>query len=166
MISAGLDRVEAVNVRLMIDIERFDLHREDGYGSVASMFRHHACLSRAEARTRYQSAKMCLALPEVEKASRAGQIPSDNMRQLGSGNARAAVKLASTTCVWPSCHVPTSKCETDHVVEHSKRGKTNPGNGAPLCGKHNRWKQKGFTVWRDAQSNWHTYRPDGSEIDP
>ena len=379
---------EAVGVRLMIDVERFDLHREDGYGSVASMFRHHAGLSTAQARTRYRSAKMCLVLPDVEQAYRAGQIPSDNIRQLGrlfanprvadkmideeswfaaqavalrpaelvkalktwqdlndedgpepeadrcyrnryfrhtkqfnkswlgehshgslqgvsmheihqhyldaetladwevaraehgenaaachlprtvqqrsadalfriyqdaaanpngavpvgfvhnlvwnqetfeyflaqyfgdkpdpmdpedylcetvdgiqvnpfeamtsalvsklrravvgakgtvidlgvarhfTGNARAAVKLASTTCVWPSCHVPTSKCETDHVVEHSKRGRTNPGNGAPLCGKHNRWKQKGFTIWRDAQNKWHTYRPDGSEIDP
>jgi hypothetical protein len=26
--------------------------------------------------------------------------------------------------------------------------------------------QKGFNVWKDAQSNWPTYRPDGTEIDP
>ncbi len=86
---------EAVGVRLMIDIERFDLHREDGYGSVASMFRHHAGLSTAQARTRYRSAKMCLVLPDVEQAYRAGQIPSDNIRQLGRlfANPRVADKM-------------------------------------------------------------------------
>ena len=66
-----------------------------------------------------------------------------------TGNARHAVKIASTTCVWPGCHTPSSACEADHLDEHGQGGRTNPGNGAPLCGKHNRWKQKGFTVWRD-----------------
>ncbi len=82
------------------------------------------------------------------------------------GSARLAVQLSSTECVWPSCHTPTTRCETDHMQEHSKRGRTNPGNGAPLCGKHNRWKQKGFTVHKDPQGQWHTHRPDGTEIDP
>ena len=81
-----------------------------------------------------------------------------------TGNAKHAVKLQNTTCVWPGCCTPTSDCEADHLTEHSKDGRTNPGNGAPLCGKHNRWKQKGFTIWRDPSGQWHTYRPDGTEI--
>ena len=81
-----------------------------------------------------------------------------------TGNARLAVKLQNTTCVWPGCCVPSSACEADHIVEHSRSGRTNPGNGAPLCGKHNRWKQKGFTIWRDPAGQWHTMRPDGTEI--
>jgi hypothetical protein len=80
------------------------------------------------------------------------------------GNARHAVKIASTRCVWPGCCVPSSACEADHLDEHSAGGRTNPGNGAPLCGKHNRWKQKGFTVFRDPAGHWHTIRPDGTEI--
>ncbi|MGI9607965.1 MAG: HNH endonuclease signature motif containing protein, partial [Acidimicrobiales bacterium] len=81
-----------------------------------------------------------------------------------TGNSRHAVKLQSTECVWPGCHVPTSMCEADHLHQHSRCGRTHPGNGAPLCGKHNRWKQKGFTIWRDPSGTWHTVRPDGTEI--
>ena len=81
-----------------------------------------------------------------------------------TGLARHAVKLGFTECVWVGCHVPSSQCEADHLVEHSKHGRTNPGNGAPLCGRHNRWKQKGFSVYRDPSGGWHTYRPDGTEI--
>ncbi len=81
-----------------------------------------------------------------------------------TGNARHAVKIASTTCVWPGCLTPSSACEADHLDEHGQGGRTNPGNGAPLCGKHSRWKQKGFTVWRDPAGQWHTVRPDGTEI--
>ena len=381
-------RVDSAGLLLMTQIERFDLHRDDGYGSVKAMFRHHGGLSNAEANARSRSAKMCVELPDVDAACRSGELPVDNVRQLGrafanprvadvmveqeswllgkalelgpidfaaklkiwedlndqdgpepeaerhhrnrryrfvkgfdkawggehhhgslqgagmhdifqhyleaetladwdkaraehgddaagchlertvaqrsadalyriyedaaanadspvpvgfvhnlvwnqetfeyflaryfgadpepmhpddylcqtidgipvnpieaitsalvskirravvgangtvidlgearqfTGSARAAVKLAATECVWPSCRVPTSRCETDHMVEHSKQGRTDPGNGAPLCGKHNRWKQKGFTVHRDPQGNWHTRRPNGTEIDP
>jgi hypothetical protein len=81
-----------------------------------------------------------------------------------TGSARLAVKLSHTRCVWPGCCTPVSKCETDHLLEHSRHGRTNPGNGAPLCGKHNRWKQKGFTIYRDSDGSWHTLRPDRTEI--
>ncbi len=81
-----------------------------------------------------------------------------------TGLARHAVKLSFTECAWIGCHVPTSQCEADHLLEHGRGGRTNPGNGAPLCGRHNRWKQKGFTVYRDPTGQWHTYRPDGTKI--
>ncbi|NNC80404.1 MAG: DUF222 domain-containing protein, partial [Acidimicrobiales bacterium] len=81
-----------------------------------------------------------------------------------TGNAKHAIKLAHTHCAWAGCQVPSSKCEADHLVEHSKHGRTNPRNGAPLCGKHNRWKQKGFHVYRDPTGTWHTQRPDGTII--
>ena len=38
-------------------------------------------------------------------------------------------------------------------------------NGAPLCGKHNRWKQKGYTVQRHPDGTWTTIRPNGTTID-
>ena len=81
-----------------------------------------------------------------------------------TGAARHAVKLKSSCCIWPGCTVPTSRCEADHLVEHSKDGRTNPGNGAPLCGKHNRHKQRGFTIFRDVDGSWHVIRPDGTPI--
>jgi hypothetical protein len=34
-----------------------------------------------------------------------------------------------------------------------------------LCGKHNRWKQKGFTIHRNPDGTWHTTRPDGSQLE-
>ena len=81
-----------------------------------------------------------------------------------TGSSRHAVKLQSSECVWPGCDVPSSMCEADHLREHARTGRTHPGNGAPLCGKHNRWKQKGFTIWRASDGTWHTVRPDGTEV--
>lgn len=72
--------------------------------------------------------------------------------------------LASTTCVWAGCCVPSSQCESDHLTEHTRGGRTNPGNGAPLCGKHNRCKQRGFQIQRQPDGAWLTIRPDGTII--
>ena len=81
------------------------------------------------------------------------------------GAARHAVKLKATHCIWPGCTVPSSACQADHLTEHSKHGRTNPENGAPLCGKHNRVKHNcGFTIYRTPDQTWHVIRPDGSEI--
>ena len=83
-----------------------------------------------------------------------------------TGAARHAVKLKANHCIWPGCSVPSSACQADHLVEHSKQGRTNPGNGAPLCGKHNRLKHNaGFTIHRTPDGTWHIIRPDGTEID-
>jgi hypothetical protein len=81
-----------------------------------------------------------------------------------TGGARLAVQLADSHCPWPGCEVPTSACEIDHSIDHARGGGTNPDNGGPLCGRHNRHKQKGFAVWRDPSGVWHTYRPDGSAV--
>src|SRR5690606_32214941 len=87
--------------------------------------------------------------------------------RLFQGSSRLAVLLQSHTCIWPGCNVPASRCQADHTEPFSAggaRGSTSPGNGAPLCGKHNRLKNHGFTTWRDPAGQWHTYRPDGTEI--
>jgi len=81
-----------------------------------------------------------------------------------TGPAQLAVRLASTHCAWPGCHVPVTRCQTDHLVGWRGGGRTDPGNGAPTCGRHNRLKEHGFRVRRDEAGGWHTYRPDGSEI--
>lgn len=77
------------------------------------------------------------------------------------------MKLASSECYWPGCHVPVSDCQIDHLIAWADHGggRTDPRNGGPACGRHNRHKQRGFTVRRDQSGQWHTYRPDGTEID-
>ncbi|MEZ5243478.1 MAG: HNH endonuclease signature motif containing protein [Acidimicrobiales bacterium] len=82
-----------------------------------------------------------------------------------TGGARLAVKLSERHCPWPGCSVPTSQCEIDHTTDHAQGGRTDPGNGGPFCGRHNRHKQKGFAFWRDPTGEWHVYWPDGTEIE-
>ena len=82
-----------------------------------------------------------------------------------TGSARLAAQLAAMRCPFVGCLVKSSACEIDHRKPWAQGGRTHPDNGDPLCGGHNRLKQQGFTVWRDPNGTWHTYRPDGTEID-
>ena len=50
------------------------------------------------------------------------------------------------------------------VVRTARLTKLDPTVDAPLGGRHDRWKDRGYTVWRDAEVTWHTNRPDSSEI--
>ena len=87
--------------------------------------------------------------------------------RLFRGSAALAARLASTCCYWPGCRVPASGCQIDHLTPYNDRGgggETNPANGGPACGRHNRAKQHGYTAWRDPTGTWHTTRPDGTEI--
>ncbi len=87
--------------------------------------------------------------------------------RLFRGSAALAARLSSTTCYWPGCHVPASHCQIDHLTPYNDRGsggETNPANGGPACGRHNRAKQHGYAAWRDPTGSWHTTRPDGTEI--
>ncbi len=84
--------------------------------------------------------------------------------RLFTGSSRTAAKLQHPSCIWPGCQVPASRCEVDHLHPHARGGGTTATNGAPLCGFHNRWKQKGYATQRGPDGTWHTYRPDGTEI--
>jgi len=86
--------------------------------------------------------------------------------RLFTGPRQLAVRLHATTCIWTGCHVPNGRCQSDHLDAFNgpERGRTNPGNGGPACGKHNRLKEHGFTARRDERGRWHIYRPDGTEI--
>ena len=85
-------------------------------------------------------------------------------RRLFTGAAREAVRLQATRCIWPGCNIPAGRCQSDHLKDWHDTGPTRPDNGAPLCGRHNRWKTRGYRVWRDPNGHWHTQRPDGTEI--
>jgi hypothetical protein len=88
------------------------------------------------------------------------------LQRLFDGAARNAVLLQFPTCVFPGCNRPTHTCEADHLVDWQHGGTTDQRNGAPLCDRHNQLKNRGFTVWRDPNGVFHTYRPDGTEIAP
>ena len=85
-------------------------------------------------------------------------------RRLFAGPARDAVMSLSNRCTHPGCRIPARRSRADHTREWSKGGRTDPDNGGPRCTRHDLAKNRGFTVWRDHAGNWHTYRPDGTEI--
>ncbi len=91
--------------------------------------------------------------------------PSEALAGVFVDGLRHVVMNARSTVIDQGCWVTASQCQIDHVHPHASGGRTNPGNGAPRCGRHNRFKEKGFTVWRDPAGQWHTYRPDGTEIE-
>ncbi len=84
--------------------------------------------------------------------------------RLFRGAAREAVWLAHRRhCVHPGCGARSY--DVDHQRPWCRGGSTNPANGVPLCGYHNRWKHEhGYRVWRDPTGAWHTTLPDGSEL--
>ncbi len=185
-------RLDAARVELVDVIDRKGLHRADGHHSAKIMVRHVAKLSGAEAAARARTARagICPRPGRRSGPGRSGPVRSvawpEPMPTRGSGIgspssnpnscpsprlARLAAQLANTECFWPGCHVPVSRCQIDHLVPFTERddggggGRTNPGNGGPACGKHNRHKEHGSTVWRDPTGRWHTHRPDGTEIE-
>ena len=83
-----------------------------------------------------------------------------------TGNSRLAVRIKDKHCIWPGCHIPATQTQSDHLVEHTKGGRTNPDNGGPACGRHNRHKTNhGFTVHRTPDGQLNLYRPDGTLFD-
>jgi len=85
-------------------------------------------------------------------------------RRCFTGPAQLAATLSATWCYWPGCLVPASQCQIDHLTPWARGGRTDPGNGAPCCGNHNRLKEAGYTARRTNDGRIHTYRPDGTEL--
>jgi hypothetical protein len=85
-------------------------------------------------------------------------------QRLFTGSARDAAILGQIRCYWPGCWIPATKCQIDHLHPFREGGPTNPGNGAPACGHHNRTKEHGFRAWRDPTGTWHLTRPDGTPV--
>ncbi len=92
-------------------------------------------------------------------------LDTSGYHKLFTGPLRDAVMLSSHECYWTACPVKVRNCQADHLEPRRNGGRTNPGNGAPACGRHNRLKEHGYTVERDEHGRMHIYRPDGTEID-
>ncbi|MGI8755370.1 MAG: HNH endonuclease signature motif containing protein [Acidimicrobiales bacterium] len=92
-------------------------------------------------------------------------IDLGRLRRTHTGSAQLAVRLSSMFCYWPGCNVRVTDCQTDHLTPWARHGgRTDPGNGAPCCGRHNRFKEHGHTVRRGGDGRMHVYRPDGTEL--
>ncbi|WP_426572608.1 DUF222 domain-containing protein [Aquihabitans sp. McL0605] len=93
-------------------------------------------------------------------------LDQGRLQRLFKGPQRAAVMLSGHRCSWVGCLVPTSQCQADHLTGFNGPGEgcTCPQNGGPTCGRHNRYKEQGFTVYRDERGRIHVLRPDGTEI--
>jgi Domain of unknown function (DUF222) len=81
-----------------------------------------------------------------------------------TGPLRRLIQTLDTTCVWVGCDIPSSRCQADHITPWRTTQDTSAGNGAPLCGRHNRYKEHGYHTHRDTSGNWHIQRPDGTVI--
>ncbi|MFN8017696.1 MAG: DUF222 domain-containing protein [Acidimicrobiales bacterium] len=85
-------------------------------------------------------------------------------QRLFTGPRRLAVLLSGLACYWIGCHVQAGDCQADHLLPWDAGGRTSPGNGAPACGKHNRFRNHGWTVHRRADGRLEVRRPDGSRL--
>lgn len=89
-------------------------------------------------------------------------------RRVFTGYARLAAQLSANECYWPGCHVNVTNCQIDHLTPYTPTrdrgggGETNPHNAGPACGKHNRHKERGYTVTRLANGTIEIRRPDGT----
>jgi hypothetical protein len=77
---------------------------------------------------------------------------------------RRAVEQRDWHCVFAGCHAPSYWCDVHHLVHWADDGDTCLENSALLCERHHTKVHHGFTVVRDPDGRWHTYRPDGTEI--
>jgi hypothetical protein len=59
-----------------------------------------------------------------------------------TGATRRAIQVRDRICSHPSCDLPASWCEVDHIRPYSEGGATTQENGRLLCGKHNRMRNR------------------------
>ncbi len=84
--------------------------------------------------------------------------------RLFTGSSREVIFLRGRRCIWPGCGSPHT--QIDHLQPWSEGGTTSPANGAPLCPRHNRLKNEGYTTVRRTDGSISVHRPDGASIIP
>ena len=84
------------------------------------------------------------------------------LHRLGQGR---RVRASGKRCIWPGCG-RTFGIQIDHTTDWQNHGVTDPDNADPLCTWHNPFKNNGYRITRDDAGQWHTFRPDGTEMRP
>jgi hypothetical protein len=95
-------------------------------------------------------------------------LPTDvgRTQRTAPAGIRRGIEVRDSHCVFTGCSAPAAWCDIHHVDHWVWGGETSCDNGALLCERHHTAVHEGgFSVARDpGTANWHTYRPDGSEI--
>ncbi len=60
-----------------------------------------------------------------------------------TGATRRAIEIRDRRCCHPTCDLPASWCQVDHVRPYADGGPTTQENGRLLCGPHNRMRNYG-----------------------
>jgi hypothetical protein len=95
-----------------------------------------------------------------------GIITNIGRRQrLFTGPLRHAILSLVPHCGFPGCTVPARHCEVDHRHRWRHGGTTTPDNGAPLCDRHQKLKERGFTDQQNPDGTWTWHRPDGTRLE-
>lgn len=129
----------------------------DSY-NIADLDGHPIAASAAFADSLVQSVRQV-----VQNAARVTINMSADVR-LFAGLARLGVQLTTTECYWPGCNVPTSRCDIDHLRPAARRGCTEQVNGLPACPRHNRLKERGYTVTRQVNGDITITTPAGDLV--
>ncbi|MGY2078594.1 DUF222 domain-containing protein [Modestobacter sp. SYSU DS0657] len=77
---------------------------------------------------------------------------------------RKAVERRDKGCVFAGCGAPTWWCDVHHLIHWLHGGETSLSNSALLCERHHTKVHHGFSVVRQPDGRWRTFRPDGTEI--
>lgn len=93
-------------------------------------------------------------------------IDAGRVRRFYTGALRDVIQANQQRCTWPGCQLAAGCSHVDHATPFHDEGTTSTANANIDCGRHNRLKEHGFRVWRNPNGQWHTYRPDGTEIAP
>lgn len=161
-----------VTVNVVVDQQTFERHLAEALGGDVpsadpSMAAERRCQSDRGELIDPRAMVVAALLGHVRRLVLGGDgvvLDFGRRKRLFTGPLREAVLLSHRSCVFRGCGRPSSQCEADHVHPFAPGGATTVANGAPLCDIHNRWKNRGWRVWRDPDGRWHTYRPDGSEF--
>ena len=70
------------------------------------------------------------------------------LRRFPSAQLREWIRLRDRVCVFPGCYRSAPRCAIDHRIEVYQGGGTDEANLAPLCPKHHRVKDAGWTYQR------------------
>ncbi|TFV90084.1 HNH endonuclease signature motif containing protein [Blastococcus sp. CT_GayMR16] len=77
---------------------------------------------------------------------------------------RRAVEHRDKSCVFAGCEAPSYWCDVHHLIHWVYGGETSLENSALLCEQHHTKVHHGFSVVRQPDGRWRTWRPDGTEI--
>lgn len=155
-----------ITTNVLIDEMSWETHL--GGGSVdPSRFRDVVCRTQRGRRLHRDDAVNAALVGHIRRVvyDETGTVIDLGRRsRLFRGSAKDAVMLLADRCAWIGCDRPVHWCQADHSQGWKAHGATVPRNGGPLCGSHNRLKERGFRVHRDDQGTWHVYDPDGNEV--